>query len=98
MCSQYEGQSDLIPSSVIFSCHYPDFEVDADYFSPMLAAFLVYFSITICSLSRLQGITVGSQYPQTTISVTAQHSGQMVYGGSAMHEEIEDDFNWDKLL
>ena len=59
---------------------------------------LGYFSIQICTLSRLQGITVGSQYPQTTISVTAQHSGQMVYGGTAMHEEIEDDFNWDKLL
>jgi len=41
---------------------------------------------------------VGSQYPQQTIAVPAQSSGQMVYGASGMHEEIEDDFNWDKLL
>ena len=64
----------------------------------MSAPFLVYFSVQICTPPLLQGITVGSPYPQQTISVTAQHGGQMVYGGTAMHEEIEDDFNWDKLL
>lgn len=47
---------------------------------------------------RNQTITVGSPYPQQTIAVPAQSSGQMVYGASGMHEEIEDDFNWDKLL
>ncbi|KAI0213721.1 Forkhead box protein J3 [Lamellibrachia satsuma] len=47
---------------------------------------------------RNQAITVGSPYPQQTIAVPVQPSGQMVYGVTGMHEDIEDDFNWDKLL